>query len=319
MIKYTLALLLRGICGSSLLLSFANASSSSGSSSLQHGQQTMFYQLPQQSDEYGFEEMSKLIKRLDVLEKDGPEMLQAFYDPSLKTFSLNPGDSSNKNRVCVSSTCYALLTLSMAEHEALSPSSNSNSPPALIRRALKQLMRSNWRDDDLLQVPLLLYTFLKVDSDRSVLRFEVAASKEVAKRIANLVMATLKARPHRHAGLKQDHSDYIIYQVSKVAALLQRQYLNSSETPGSTQASFTSTPRLGGLPSKVLEHLPQNAASEVYWALLRCAEGMYRDTYQIVCESSYQLTHLLVYFQSVATNCVANWPIERQEIAIPSM
>ena len=38
-----------------------------------------------------------------------------------------------------------------------------------VRSIVKALLRANWRKDDMFQVPLLLYTILKIDGERDVL------------------------------------------------------------------------------------------------------------------------------------------------------
>ena len=38
-----------------------------------------------------------------------------------------------------------------------------------VRSVIKALLRANWRKDDMFQVPLLLYTVLKIDGERDVL------------------------------------------------------------------------------------------------------------------------------------------------------
>ena len=63
---------------------------------------------------YDFDQMSSLIKRLDVIENEAPSLLQAFYEPRLKSFSIKPETGSRK-MVCVTSTCYALVQLAISK------------------------------------------------------------------------------------------------------------------------------------------------------------------------------------------------------------
>ena len=187
-----------------------------------------------------------------------------FYEPQLRTFSARPGSVGTRKRFCLTSTCYALLTLMLGNTEGVYDSLVSFEDDVKghewdripIRQVTKALLSSSWRDDDLFQVPLLLYTILKVDNDRSIIRSAVAENQEVAGTVQNLISAVLKARPHRRAGIRQENSDYIIYQVCKVIALL--------------QDSTTSAKEVGGLP---VSTLPEDVNSEIFWALLRCAEG----------------------------------------------
>lgn len=224
--------------------------------------------------------MSKLIKRLDKLENTALDSLLGFYEPRLHTFCAKAEDLGRKDRVCITSSCYALLTLTLAnsgnvyDHlisfddekdevidnvgdDAAEVAPASSSPSASrdvvsISQVLKSLLDSSWRDDDLFQAPLLLYTLLKIDTDQSLIR----SNPQCGERIGNLISSVLKARPHRHHGLEQESSEYVIYQVCKVVSLLR----NSSAS----------------LPPIVL---PQNFTSEIFWALLRCAEGKFASVW----------------------------------------
>jgi hypothetical protein len=121
--------------------------------------------------------MSSLIKRLDVLETTAPNTLMGFYEPHLKSFSVKPSES--RKRVCITNTCYALLTLSLSTSAIYdSVLSHGDSAPIMedgsktptkipIRQVIKTLLSSEWREDDLVQVPLLIYAILLVDTDRS--------------------------------------------------------------------------------------------------------------------------------------------------------
>ena len=247
-------------------------------------------------DVFQFDDMAKLIKRLDVLETTALDSLLGFYEPNLHTFCAKAEDLGRKNRVCITSSCYSLLTLTLAnsgnnaydhlaslgddaaiigeeEYMALGyeadgtgnteekaatedtnydASSTRHSPQSgivAIHQVLESILDSPWREDDLFQAPLLLYTVLKVDQEGSLVRRHAAKLGKLVKRI-------LEARPHRHYGLQQEHSDYVIYQICKCVALLQ-------------ESLHSATP---GLPSSVL---PENVTSEAFWALLRCAEGAF--------------------------------------------
>lgn len=55
-----------------------------------------------------------------------------------------------------------------------------------IRSVLKALLRANWRKDDMFQVPLLLYTVLKVDGEREVLNQDM--DEELCHRVRLLIV-----------------------------------------------------------------------------------------------------------------------------------
>jgi hypothetical protein len=228
--------------------------------------------------------MSKLIKRLDTLKTTALDALLGFYEPQLHTFCAKAEDLGLKHRVCITSSCYSLLTLTLAnsgivydhlisfnEDDAVpeegkqtgqigasseGDNEDNNSLPdhaaskqhiVSIRQVLKTILDSPWRDDDFFQAPLLLYTILKVDHNGGLIQ-------QHAAKISVLIAKILEARPHRHYGLQQEHSDYIIYQICKVVALLHEHVQQPSSI----------------LPPTALPH---NATSEIFWALLRCAEG----------------------------------------------
>lgn len=240
-----------------------------------------------EANHYNFDALTKLLKRLDVLESDAPETLLGFYEPRLKSFSVKP-EPGKVERVCITSTCYALLTLILSsggvydsivgankeDSGSVDPSYSAKKIP--IRQVLKTLLKSKWRQDDLFQVPLLMYTLLCVDTDRSIIR-SAAKDPEVACAIKTLISAVLKACPDPRMGTRQAYSDYITYQVCKVLALLQESTelskpllpkLNQSESTDAHTIEQADT-GVGGLP---LNTLPDELPSEIFIALLNCAE-----------------------------------------------
>jgi hypothetical protein len=57
-----------------------------------------------------------------------------------------------------------------------------------VRSVVKALLRANWRKEDMFQVPLLLYTVLKIDRERDVLNNDM--DEELCHRVRNVVMHT---------------------------------------------------------------------------------------------------------------------------------
>lgn len=251
---------------------------------------------------YNFDKMRKLVDRLNVLESSGPEMLLDFYDRRHRSFSIKPGGRCDGERMCITSTCYALLTISLAsdsyssiiqdhdnENDSDAVVEDTNDATIPVKKVLKALLASNCRKNDLFQIPLLVYTLLKVDKDRSILQSAVLSSGYTAKKVKNLIETIIDARPHRSSGAAQEHSDYIIYQICKVLALLQadttHQAAYSEEPlgimPNNDTLNTVNATTLGnnsattlGLPPCTL---PENAASDVFWALLRCNEVSYNE------------------------------------------
>jgi hypothetical protein len=260
---------------------------------------------------YDFDKLSSLNARLRVLEDVAAPTLLGFYEPSLRSFSIKPAHCDNttiaaappppQQRVCVTSTCYALLTATQspgalydailsyedreeedavasagadsvdAEDEGAAPADSlsldgtshptSNTIP--VRQVLRTLLRSTWREDDLFQIPLVLYTILKVDVDRSLIRSEVRLNSQIATRIRTMLSVVTKAYPDPQNGPRQSYSAYITYQVCKVLALLQE---STSVPPGNGN--------LGGLPSRAI---PDDFWPLVQEALTQCAEVSFND------------------------------------------
>ena len=105
----------------------------------------------------------------------------------------------------------------------------------MVRSVLVALLGSEWREDDLFQVPLLLYTLLRADPDRHLLAaVPDRGREEVTSQLRRLVSAALDARPRRRHGVGQHYSDYILYQCSLAYAALQQQ---SSTTTSSSAAA----------------------------------------------------------------------------------
>lgn len=237
------------------------------------------------SSTMGFDDMEGLVQRLDRLESAAPDILMGFYEPHLQSFSVKPGSS---DRLSVTSTCYALLAIQASTvydkavvYSPPSTDTSSTSTAICIPEILGALLRSKWREEDLFQVPLLLYTLLQVDHDRSMVLQSAASNEEMASKIRQLIEAVLKARPKRRMGDRQAYSDYIIYQICKALALLQPDKRVAQPQPsladrddhdkeGDFAGDFaTEEIIVGGLPPSAV---PEGAAAEISLGLARCAE-----------------------------------------------
>lgn len=232
---------------------------------------------------FNHEQLKDVDKRLSVLEQGAPASLTGFYEPALKSFSVKPGASV----ISITSTCFALqAVLSASEQDSSLYSSFITMDTSItnldekdtrtpVRSIVQALLASEWREDDLFQVPLLLYTVLKVDAKRSILgpgNGHTGMDEQLAARMRNLVTAVLGARPCRRNGNSQPYSDYILYQCAQCYSALidstptisQEQQHDGEETTASEQESG-----VGGLP---VTALPEGAASQLSLALARCAE-----------------------------------------------
>jgi len=226
--------------------------------------------------------MREFDDRLLALERGtAPESLQSFYEPQLKSFSVQPGATSG--RFSVTSTCYALQAI-------LASTENNDNNPSLydsmivmdpninqlddddartpVQQILRELFLSDWRQEDLFQVPVMLYTALEVDARRSFLG---RVDESTAARIHSLIDSVLQARPRRRDGLQQAYSDYIQFQCTQVYAQL---YTDRASAPNNSFTSETLHTRTGmsGLPQRAI---PDGAPSAVALALTRCAEISY--------------------------------------------
>ena len=236
-----------------------------------------------------FDEMKSIESRLITLEKQSPEILSAFYEPHLKSFSVRPGSTSS---ISVTSTCFALQTLvatggkdgdmfnDYVDFNMKQPTSdgdnNNDGKLVPLRGVLKALLRAPWREEDLFQVPLLLYTVLEMDPDRSILNSSM--DEELCHKVKQLVAATINSRPKRRNGVNQPISDYISFLVAaSLASLVEStpaaspRIVKKGEEDDDNDAPVT---RLGNLPTSVL---PDGAASSTLLALTRCVEVSYNE------------------------------------------
>jgi hypothetical protein len=238
-----------------------------------------------------FDEMKSIESRLITLEKQSPEILSAFYEPHLKSFSVRPGSTSS---ISVTSTCFALQTLVATggkdgdmfndyvdfnmKQPTTNDGDNNNDDGKLVplRGVLKALLRAPWREEDLFQVPLLLYTVLEMDPDRSILNSSM--DEELCHKVKQLVTATINSRPKRRNGVVQPISDYILFLVAdSLASLVEStpaaspRILKKGEEEEKDDVPLT---LLGNLPASVL---PDGAASSTLLALTRCVEVSYNE------------------------------------------
>ena len=156
-----------------------------------------------------FDEMKSIESRLITLEKQAPEILSDFYEPHLKSFSVRPGSTDS---LSVTSTCFALQSIAAGGRDKFDDfvdfnmkqsadmssnksgvSTTTTNKVVPMRGVIKAVLRANWRDEDMFQVPLLLSTVLQIDSDRSILNSYM--DEELSHRVKQLIVATMDSRP----------------------------------------------------------------------------------------------------------------------------
>jgi hypothetical protein len=185
----------------------------------------------------------------------------------------------------VTSTCYALQAI-LAGNTGLYDTfitkevTDDNDKRPSFNAIMSELLSAEWREDDLFQVPVLLYTLLKIDPDRTLLR-KALGTFEAASKMQQLIRVVIAARPQRRDGESQAYSDYIMFQCCQVYSLLQE----STRVPGpdvagdmngsgNSSGNGKTTYSLGGLPDSAL---PEGAVTQIPLALTRCAEVSFNE------------------------------------------
>ena len=228
-------------------------------------------------------------QRLEILQTSSPAALSTFFEPALLSFSVKPGSTE---RMSITSTCYALRAIqatddretvfnSLLAMDARIGQVEPGDPRTPVQSILKALLDSEyWRTDDLFQVPLLLHTLLSVDKDRVILSSK-GMDEATANRIRQLLTAILGARPRRRDGNEKALSDYIIFELTKVYALLYEvddivhgqdrgNDLNTEEMASDDMLDEDQGSTLAGLRPSVV---PDGFRSQLPLALSRCAES----------------------------------------------
>ena len=217
---------------------------------------------------YSFDAMTKFEHRLSMLEEvAAPDFLADYYEPDLRSFSIIPeflssseesssGTTMNsktdnttneegeeialktkKKTLSVSSTVYGLraimeypastLTRGIIGESSLSSTSSSSSSSKL-REQLQALIHSDWRENDLYEVSLLLSIILKLDPTLSAVQSILfqeekeknndtnnnrsSSKKDTTKyRFRTMLQKILSGRPRRRYGEEQKFSAYINY------------------------------------------------------------------------------------------------------------
>jgi hypothetical protein len=234
---------------------------------------------------FNHDQLKDVDSRLSVLEQGAPASLTGFYEPALKSFSVKPG----AERISITSTCFALqAVLSASAHDASLYSSFITMDTSItkldekdtrtpVRSIVQALLSSEWREEDMFQVPLLLYTVLKVDAKRNILGpsnygSNTGMDEQLAARIRRLVTVVLSARPHRRSGNQQPYSDYILYQCAQCYSAL----IDSTPTPTISaifgEQETTASEKEAGIGGLPVSALPEGAASQLSLAVSRCAE-----------------------------------------------
>jgi len=234
-----------------------------------------------------FDRMKNMEFRLTQLEQQAPDTLFGFYEPIFKSFSVRPGKAK---RFSVTTTLFSLLAIQSASDPNIYSSKIqlNMKAPFLLSGDVKLLdivnatLYADWREDDLLQVPLIIHTILTIDKDRILLDPKVM-DEVLTERMKQLISALFSARPLRRNGQYQPLSDYIIFQCAQALTTLYKatpQVLVSEDQKNTSVQEY----RFGGMKDNYLSMgrlpinaLPDGAASQLSVALSRCAEVSFNE------------------------------------------
>lgn len=216
-------------------------------------------------------DLQDLDRRLEVLERILPSSLMGFYDPSQKSFAVRPGSE----RFSVTSTLFSLNCLEhdvfsnivdmdlKNKHKSLSDRNSQGDEKISIRQVLDATLDSDWKEEDLFQVPLMIHVIFSLDSERTLLN---GMNEERAKRIKSLLDALLKARPKRRNGQNQPLSDYLMFLSAQAMKTL------ITEVEGDLQSDVEV-----GISNIPIELLPPDASLQLSLGLHRCAEISFNE------------------------------------------
>lgn len=216
-------------------------------------------------------DLQDLDRRLEVLERMLPSSLMGFYDPSQKSFAVRPGSE----RFSVTSTLFSLNCLehdvfsNMVDmdlkniHKSLSDHSSQGDEKISMRQVLDATLDSDWKEEDLFQVPLMIHVIFSLDRERTLMN---GMSEERTKRVKLLLDALLKARPKRRNGQNQPLSDYLMFLSAQAMKTL------ITEVEGDLQSDVEV-----GISNIPMELLPTDASLQLSLGLHRCAEISFNE------------------------------------------
>jgi len=212
-----------------------------------------------------------LDRRLEILERSSAESLAGFYEPSLKSFAVRPGSE----RFSVTSTLFALESFrhDIFAQEAeldLNKKTSGSTDKIILRDVLDATLRSDWNDEDLFQVPLLIHVLLTMDPERILFR---DMDDTTTEKVKSLIQALLSARPLRRSGQVQSLSDYLLFLCAQAMTTLHdsTDFMLEEQEEGGQDREPTG---IGRLPQKAL---PEDASSELSLGLYRCVEVSYNE------------------------------------------
>ena len=220
-----------------------------------------------------FDGLKEIDTRLAKIDHRSADILCSFYDENLASFSVQPG----VQRFSVTSTCFALrailaskdsfsdrICFDLGDRAEFSTEVEGVGNEIPLRSIVKALLYTEWREEDLFQVPLVVETVLMIDRDLN--RYQVKVlEKATAFKINRLVVALLNTRPMRRSGRTQPLSDYLQFRSAQALLGLSRALYHV--TPGLAENECSIC--IGGLGNLPISELPSNVMKDVSFALAR--------------------------------------------------
>ena len=199
---------------------------------------------------YTFQAMTRFDDRLSLLEVEAaPDFLNDYYESDIRSFSISPGSIpttdmesgiKKKKKLSVSSTVYGLRALTEYPTSSLantiigsttssqgsntSSQGNKKKSSSSLRKQIKALIHSDWREDDLYDISLLLSIIFKLDPKLVVVNSlllnddnnhkgteKTTITATTKSKFSIMLKRILSGRPRRRHGEEQQFSAYINY------------------------------------------------------------------------------------------------------------
>jgi hypothetical protein len=180
---------------------------------------------------YTFQAMTRFDDRLSLLEVEAPDFLNDYYESDIRSFSISPGSiptsdtesgEKKKKKLSVSSTVYGLRALTEYPTSSLACTIIGNTQgKSSLREQIKALIHSDWREDDLYDISLLLSIILKLDPTLAVINSLLlnddnhkgteTTTETTKSKFSIMLRRILSGRPRRRRGEEQQFSAYINY------------------------------------------------------------------------------------------------------------
>ena len=161
------------------------------------------------NDEPTFASLAQLEARLSVLADGTSSKLRNYHDPTLSSFLLEAGVTTNysvtSSAICVETLLASGDAAALEEFQLFGPTCDA-------------LANAKWRPDDFLQAPLVVLALARL-AGRDERSREVLAEYAVRDRVRGAVQSLLERRPRLRDWRKQRLSSYIAYYLT--AALLE--------------------------------------------------------------------------------------------------